>query len=71
MTTTIEEINVRCPDCGRNIYEAVDNGRCVYCGALVEESCVNCGKVHRVDESGWCDCGFPLNEEEDIIKGVL
>lgn len=36
MTTRIDEINVRCPGCGRNVFEALDNGRCVYCGALVE-----------------------------------
>lgn len=46
MTTSIEEINVKCPDCGRNIFEAVINGNCVYCGALVED-------------------------DEDIIEGVL
>lgn len=37
MPTSIEEINVKCPNCGRNIFEATDNGRCVYCGALVED----------------------------------
>lgn len=37
MTTTIEEINVRCPECKRNIFEAVINGSCMYCGALVED----------------------------------
>ena len=36
MTTSIEEINVHCPNCGRNIFEAVENGRCVYCDFLIE-----------------------------------
>lgn len=37
VSTTIEEINVKCPECKRNIYQAVHNGMCVYCGASVED----------------------------------
>lgn len=38
MTTTIEEINIKCPNCGRNVFEAVDdNGNCVYCGESIED----------------------------------
>lgn len=38
MSTSIEEINVRCPACGMNVFEAVDsNGNCMYCGEQIED----------------------------------
>ncbi len=36
MTTSIEELSGKCPNCDRNIFEAVENGRCVWCGAEIE-----------------------------------
>ena len=83
MTTTIEECNVKCPECGRNIFEAVDNGRCVYCGAVVEDRC-QVGAPHpdiqcENDAVGICACGKPVckdhinqcDDYDDIIEGVF
>ena len=53
MTTTIEEINVKCPECKRNVFESLDNGRCIYCGAVVEDESIASKKKQCDEYSDW------------------
>ena len=86
MTTTIEEINVRRPECGRNAFESTDNGRCVYCGHQIEPCEGDCyeslGKYcdeceRRIDDLTDMEIErraiekHDREENENIIEGVL